>query len=102
MVESPPGMVYWSVPELRGRRVIHWIDNTGAVAALVKGYAVAPDSARILHAFVALTLGLGVAVWFEYVPSKANIADLPSHSSFSLLHELGSKRVTAVFPQFPA
>ena len=29
-------MTYWSVPELRGRRVIHWIDNMGAVAALVK------------------------------------------------------------------
>ena len=44
--------VYHSIPELAGRRVIHWIDNTGAVAALVKGYAAAPDSARILHALL--------------------------------------------------
>ena len=37
--------VYFSMPELRGRRVLHWIDNTGAVAALTSGmYARAPDS----------------------------------------------------------
>jgi len=31
--------------ELRGRRVIHWIDNKSAIAALVKGYSAAPDAA---------------------------------------------------------
>ena len=86
-------MVYWALPELAGRRVVHWIDNTGAVAALVKGYASAPDSARILHAFIALTLAMGMAIWFEYVPSKANIADLPSRLAFELLLRLGAVRV---------
>ena len=43
--------VYFSMPELRGRRVLHWIDNTGAIAALTKGYARAPNSVRIVHVF---------------------------------------------------
>ena len=33
---------------------------------------------------------LGSRVWFSWVPSKANIADLPSRNEFSLLQELGS------------
>ena len=32
----------------------------------------------------------GTQVWFEYVPSGANIADLPSRDDFELLAELGS------------
>ena len=44
---------YFSVPELRGRRVLHWVDNTSAVAALTKGQARAPDSVTIVHAFKA-------------------------------------------------
>ena len=70
--------VYWSLPELRGRRVVHWIDNTSAIAALIKGYSGSPDSVRILHAFAAFSLGLEVSSWFLWVPSKANIADEPS------------------------
>ena len=33
--------VYFSLPELAGRRAIHWIDNQGCIAALIKGYAAA-------------------------------------------------------------
>ena len=35
------------------------------------------NSARIVHAFHAPNAGLRTDVWFEYVASKANIADLP-------------------------
>lgn len=64
--------------DLRGRHVIHYIDNTSAVAALVKGYSRAPDSARMLHAFTARRLALGTDIWFQWVASAANIADWPS------------------------
>ena len=94
--------VYWSVPELRGRDVIHWIDNQGAIAALVKGYSRAPDSVQILHAFVVFTMALGLAIWFEYVPSAANIADLPSRLDFVLLQSMGAVEVPFIFPPFPA
>ena len=64
--------------DLRGRRVLHWVDNTSAIAALAKGYSSAPDSARLVHAFHATAGGLGCACYFEYVRSAANVADLPS------------------------
>ena len=44
-----------------------------------------------MHAFAAFNLGLGASSWFEWVPSKANIADLPSRGDFELLERLGSR-----------
>lgn len=84
--------------ELRGRRVIHWIDNTSALAALIKGYSRAPDSARIVHAFHAFNVGLRASCWLEYVASKANIADMPSRGDFGLLEELGSEERECILP----
>ena len=72
---------YLSLPHiLAGRRVIHWIDNTSALAALAKGYSGVPDSAHLVHVFHAWAAAAGTAVWFEYVPSAANPADEPSRS----------------------
>ena len=80
---------YYSAPrELAGRQVIHFIDNTGACAALVKGYARAIDSGLIVNAFHAWNAGLRAEVFFEYVRSKANIADLPSRGALEELLEL--------------
>ena len=46
---------YYSFPDIfRDREVIHFIDNTSALAALIKGYSGLPDSARIVHAFWSL------------------------------------------------
>ena len=85
--------------ELRGRRVVHWIDNTSALCALVRGYSRAPDSVRIVHAFHAFALGIDVSSWFEYVASKANIADLPSRGEFDWVHErFGSEWVDTTLP----
>ena len=70
---------YLSMPgELAGRRVIHWIDNTSALAALAKGYSGVPDSAHLVHIFHAWAAAAGTSVWFEYVPTDANPADEPS------------------------
>ena len=85
--------------ELQGRKVIHWIDNTSALAALIKGYSRVPDSAQIVHAFHSLNLGLKCRVWFEYVNTKANIADEPSRGEFTLLNELGSTEKAIVFTE---
>ena len=45
---------------------------------MVKGYSARPDSARLVHAWHALNTDLRARVWFEYVPTDANIADAPS------------------------
>ena len=85
--------------QLRGCKVIHWIDNTGALAALIKGYAKAADLAKIVHAFAATNIGLQCEPWFEYVRSKANIADFPSRGDFAMLARLKAIRVEFVLPQ---
>ena len=68
---------------LRDRHVLHWVDNTSAVAALAKGYSGAPDSARLVHAFHATAVGLRCACYFEYVRSAANVSDYPSRVDLS-------------------
>ena len=51
--------------------------------ALIKGYGKADDLARIIFAFLAFNLVLQASPWFEYVASKANIADMPSRGDFA-------------------
>jgi hypothetical protein len=51
--------VYTSAPKtLKGRKVIHFIDNTSAVAGLVKGHSMVCDSAMIVNAFHAFNVHL--------------------------------------------
>ena len=70
---------YLSLPRLlAGRDVIHWVDNTSALAAMTKGYSSRPDSARLVHALPAWCAVTRTSIWFEYVPSEANAADKPS------------------------
>ena len=91
---------YLSLSErLRGRRVLHWIDNSSAVAAAckAKGYSGAPDSARIVHAMHATLAGLGVRAWFEYVRTDANVSDKPSREDLSAVrYALGECMVDAI------
>ena len=46
----------------------------------------------------AFNTGLEARVWFEYVASKANIADFPSRSLFGYLTRLGSVARPPVLP----
>ena len=91
---------YYSMPELfAGRKVLHFIDNTAAVAGLTKGYSARVDSARIVHAFHAFNVGLTAEVWFEWVASKANIADWPSRGEFTYLENvLRAEPVDTILP----
>ena len=43
------------------------------------------DSARLISVFHTMNAALRANVWFEYVASAANIADLPSRNDFELL-----------------
>ncbi|KAL1530356.1 hypothetical protein AB1Y20_001264 [Prymnesium parvum] len=75
--------VYYSAPHIfKSRRVIHFIDNTGALSALLHGYAARKlDCARMVNSFHLLAASLRLRVYFEWVPSLANVADLPSRAS---------------------
>ena len=100
---------YHSLPHVfAGRDVLHFIDNTSAVAALVKGYSRAIDSGLIVNAFHAFNAGLRADVWFEYVNTHANWADLPSREGLDELWEIfrrmgieqHMKEVPCVLPKF--
>jgi hypothetical protein len=78
--------VYTTFPDLfAGRAVTHYVDNTVALSALVNGYAGKPELARSVNIFYLQAVALRTSVYFDYVPSKANIADLPSRRMFSEL-----------------
>ena len=63
---------------LHQRRVLHFIDNTVALSKSVHGYAQDPDMAAVVNSLHACDAALGVEAWFEWVPSHANVSDLPS------------------------
>ena len=74
------------------------IDNSGAMACLVKDYSSDRDSAKLVHTFWALVSALEIDVWFEFVYSEANIADWPSRGELGFVGDLGAREVRAVFP----
>ena len=63
----------------------HFIDNTVALSALVHGYSGKPDLAKMVNIAQLQLAGLRASVYFDYVPSKANIADLPSRDDVPAL-----------------
>ena len=90
---------YYTFPaRFAGRRVVHFIDNTVAQSALVHGYASDVDMADISNGFHLLAAGLRMSAYFDYVPSKANIADLPSRGEFAVPRALGAEVVSMRVP----
>ena len=74
---------YISIPSdwFEGYDVEHWIDNTGAICAFVKGYAGMPDCAHIVNLFRFTIARLRErSLWIDYVNSDSNIADVPSRA----------------------
>jgi hypothetical protein len=90
-------MVYLTLPTVRTaeRRIFHYVDNTSAVMSLFKGYSKQSDSSRLVHIFAILQAHLRFDVWWEYVPSKANIGDMPSRLDWALLRDLGARWIPA-------
>jgi hypothetical protein len=94
-----PLVAILSRPEqFRGRDVILFIDNTQALYGLGKGDCRNPDCARMIHLFHVVCEALQINVWFEYVTSGANIADLPSRGEFTLLRAMGSAPFSPTWP----
>ena len=92
--------VYSTYPDLiAGRKVLHFIDNTVALSALVHGYAGKPDLAKSVNVFYLQMSALRASVYFDFVPSKANIADLPSRRMYEVLRaELAGMHVVGSAP----
>jgi len=80
---------------LRGRRVVHYVDNESAKFALIKGTSPQEVSSTILDAFWTLEAKLGTSSWFDRVRSESNPADAPSRLDFECCSQLGVTRVEA-------
>ena len=92
-----------SLPALfRRRSIVQFQDNTAALSALVHGYASKPDMCRIVNAFHMAQFLLRSRVWFEWVPSDANLADLPSRLEYAEFFRAmpGSVWVPTVLPSW--
>lgn len=70
----------------RGRSFIHFCDNTYALSLFVHGYAHKHECATIVNQYYLLLASLNAHPYFEWVPSEANLADLPSRESRSPKH----------------
>ena len=75
---------------LASRRVSHFVDNTVSLSAMVHGYACDADLATMVNAYHLMGTALQARPYLDYVPSKANIADLPSRRSYLIPRMLGA------------
>ena len=81
--------------------MIHFIDNSGAVGALIKGYATAThvDCGLIVNAYHTFAISLGCNVYFAHVRSHRNVSDSPSREApeeaFDILVEAGLNEALA-------
>ena len=94
---------YESLPAewLEGRPVMHYIDNQGALYSLINGRSKDHDSNRLVFVTLMRAAKLSCNVWFDYVPSAANIADLPTRLDDDAIMRLNrvARRVPLRLPE---
>jgi hypothetical protein len=100
-------LAFLTFPDLlTNARVFHFVDNTTALSAAAFGYSSKPDLAHLVNIYHILHFQLRSSTWFEWVPSAANIADVPSrpefdtfgHSQWGILDEISAVPRPMVFP----
>ena len=92
---------------LQDRPVEIWIDNSGAIGALIKDYSGVADCARLVNTFHFAAAKAGIqSLWIDYVPSESNPADIPSRlhemtarEAAEALRDLGDQ-IPMVLPEF--
>ncbi|CAK0880396.1 unnamed protein product, partial [Prorocentrum cordatum] len=76
--------------DLRGRRVVHFVDNQTAVACIIRGFSTKRDLAAITGRLWFDAAAMNMQCEVRYVASKANLADPPSRDDISILQEPGA------------
>ena len=86
--------------QFRNRSFIHFTDSTTALSLFVHGYAARADCAHLVNQYYLLGASLRFRPFFElWVPSEANIADLPSRGQFqAMLDIIPARRIPFVYP----
>jgi hypothetical protein len=86
----------WSCPDswFRGRACMHYIDNQGALYSMINGRSNDQDMNRLVFVTRLQLDRLACRVWFDYVPSASNFADLPTRldaAAFARLERIASR-----------
>ena len=84
----------------QGRSIMHYIDNQGALYSMIKGRSKDRDINRYVFLARMKLLDLSCNAWFDYVPSAANMADLPTRlddEAFTRLNRV-ARRVPLMLP----
>ena len=79
--------------QLKGARVIIFVDNDAARHAAIKGDSPSPFSAALVAAFWDRVSALEIEPWIARVASPANVADGPSRLAWGELRALGGQVV---------
>ena len=86
-------------PISHGQRVVIFVDNGAALGAIAKGWARPTDINALVEGCWSVLARHGIDAHFEWVPSKANLADAPSRRDVALLSAMNSKRMDGVWPR---
>ena len=70
------GAIFTKPNLFRERKVIHFVDNTAALSAMINGYARKPEAARMVCLFHLALMATHCEWYGEWCPSKANLADI--------------------------
>ena len=100
--------VVWTCGEqiLRDRQVLFFIDNTAALSAAVRGCAKSPHLSALSNTLHLSLACLKCQPWYEWVPSDANPADIPSRGcgqeeqAFYDSHDIRHWPTAMRFPSF--
>ena len=81
---------------------LHFIDKTAALSSTVHDYSSRPGMTAVVTLYHLRLFALQVSVWHEWIPSSANIADIPSRTLDAVddpvLKHLNAVEVPFVFP----
>ena len=75
---------------LQNKKVVVFSDNTGAESATQKGRTKSWDHCLLVHEIWTHALCNHSHIWVERVPTKDNLADLPSREQYDLVKKLGA------------
>ena len=70
-----PWVLTWHAAQWSGRKVMWYIDNTSALYSVVKGSCKHPSVNRAIAITHLIMLHFDIAIWWEFVDSKANWSD---------------------------
>ena len=84
--------------QIEGKCVHVWIDNTSSEGAFRRGAAKAADHNVIAHLVWQHAAKMGMPLFIHRVPTKDNIADLPSREKYDGLERKGAIRQSPILP----